>query len=180
MKIGGVSIADYIFADVTDVSGQDNTNACECISSISFGQSHAEESRRLRAKSALVEAEGGPAEAGPGRGSRAGGPAEGGLAEPRHHMLSFVVSLPCQRGLPRQRHARSLGLAGQHPWVRESCHGRQARTPSQACGDALAVALLAGSPWLSCGCFSQIHSLGRLTDRRCGKHAPPERQPPCV
>ena len=38
MKIGGVSIADYIFADVTDVSGQDNTNACECISSISFEQ----------------------------------------------------------------------------------------------------------------------------------------------
>ena len=38
MKIGGVSIADYIFADVTDVSGQDNTNACEFISSISFEQ----------------------------------------------------------------------------------------------------------------------------------------------
>ena len=38
MKIGGVSIADYIFADVTDVSGQDNTNACEGISSISFEQ----------------------------------------------------------------------------------------------------------------------------------------------
>ena len=38
MKIGGVSIADYIFADVTDVSGQDNTNACECINSISFEQ----------------------------------------------------------------------------------------------------------------------------------------------
>ena len=33
-----MSIADYIFADVTDVSGQDNTNACECISSISFEQ----------------------------------------------------------------------------------------------------------------------------------------------
>ena len=28
MKVGGVSIADYIFADVTDVSVQDNTNAC--------------------------------------------------------------------------------------------------------------------------------------------------------
>ena len=38
MKSGGVSIAEYIFADVTDVSGQDNTNACECISSISFEQ----------------------------------------------------------------------------------------------------------------------------------------------
>ena len=38
MKIEGMSIADYIFADVTDVSGQDNTNACECISSISFEQ----------------------------------------------------------------------------------------------------------------------------------------------
>ena len=36
--IGGVSIADYIFADVTDVSGQDNTNACEGMSSISFEQ----------------------------------------------------------------------------------------------------------------------------------------------
>ena len=33
-----MSIADYIFADVSDVSGQDNTNACECISSISFEQ----------------------------------------------------------------------------------------------------------------------------------------------
>ena len=55
VKIGGMSIADYIFADVTDVSGQDNTNACEGMSSIAFGQSHAEESRRLRAKSALVE-----------------------------------------------------------------------------------------------------------------------------
>ena len=39
MKIGGVSIADYIFADVTDMSGQDNTNACECINSIFFEQS---------------------------------------------------------------------------------------------------------------------------------------------
>ena len=38
VKIGGVSIADYIFADVTDVSGQDNTNACECVNSISFEQ----------------------------------------------------------------------------------------------------------------------------------------------
>ena len=38
MKIGGMSIADYIFADVTDVSGQDNTNACEGINSISFEQ----------------------------------------------------------------------------------------------------------------------------------------------
>ena len=38
VKIGGMSIAEYIFADVTDVSGQDNTNACECISSISFEQ----------------------------------------------------------------------------------------------------------------------------------------------
>ena len=36
VKIGIVSIAEYIFADVTDVSGQDNTNACECINSISF------------------------------------------------------------------------------------------------------------------------------------------------
>ena len=54
MKIGGVSIADHIFADVTDVPGQDNTNACEGMSSISFGLSHAEESRRLRAKSARV------------------------------------------------------------------------------------------------------------------------------
>ena len=33
-----MSIADYIFADVTDVSGQDNTNACEGINSISFEQ----------------------------------------------------------------------------------------------------------------------------------------------
>ena len=55
VKIGGMSIADYIFADVTDVSGQDNTNACEGMSSISFGQSHTKESGRLRAKSALVE-----------------------------------------------------------------------------------------------------------------------------
>ena len=54
MKIGGVSIADHLFADVTDVPGQDNTNACEGMSSISFGLSHAEESRRLRAKSARV------------------------------------------------------------------------------------------------------------------------------
>ena len=38
MKVGGVSIADYIFADVTDVSVQDNTNACEGINSISFEQ----------------------------------------------------------------------------------------------------------------------------------------------
>ena len=38
MKIGGMSIADYIFADVTDVSGQDNTDACEDVSSISFEQ----------------------------------------------------------------------------------------------------------------------------------------------
>ena len=55
MKIGGMSIADYMFTDVTDVSGQDNTNACKGMSSIPFGQSHAEESRRLRAKIALVE-----------------------------------------------------------------------------------------------------------------------------
>ena len=33
-----MSIAEYIFADATDVSGQDNTNACECISSISSEQ----------------------------------------------------------------------------------------------------------------------------------------------
>ena len=46
-----MSIVDYIFADVTDVSGQDNTDACEDVNSISFEQSHAEESRRLRAKS---------------------------------------------------------------------------------------------------------------------------------
>ena len=38
MKIGGMSIADYIFADVTDVSGQDNTDACEDVNSISFEQ----------------------------------------------------------------------------------------------------------------------------------------------
>ena len=38
MKIGGMSIADYIFADVTDVSGQDNTDACKGMSSISFEQ----------------------------------------------------------------------------------------------------------------------------------------------
>ena len=33
-----MSIADYIFADVTDVSGQDNTDACEDVNSISFEQ----------------------------------------------------------------------------------------------------------------------------------------------
>ena len=38
VKIGGMSIAEYIFADVTDVSGQDNTNACEGVNSISFEQ----------------------------------------------------------------------------------------------------------------------------------------------
>ena len=38
VKIGGMSIADYIFTDVTDVSGQDNTNACKGMSSISFEQ----------------------------------------------------------------------------------------------------------------------------------------------
>ena len=38
MKIGGMSIVDYIFADVTDVSGQDNTDACEDVNSISFEQ----------------------------------------------------------------------------------------------------------------------------------------------
>ena len=38
VKSGGVSIAEYIFADVTDVFGQDNTNACEGMSSISFDQ----------------------------------------------------------------------------------------------------------------------------------------------
>ena len=38
MKVGGVSIADHIFADVTDVSGQDNLNACEGMSSIFFEQ----------------------------------------------------------------------------------------------------------------------------------------------
>ena len=38
VKIGGMSVADYIFADVTDVSGQDNSNACEGINSISFEQ----------------------------------------------------------------------------------------------------------------------------------------------
>ena len=38
MKIGGVSIADYIFCDVIDVSGQDNTNAFGGMSSISFEQ----------------------------------------------------------------------------------------------------------------------------------------------
>ena len=38
MKIGGMSIADYIFTDVTDVSGQDNTDACKGMSSISFEQ----------------------------------------------------------------------------------------------------------------------------------------------
>ena len=38
LKIGGMSIADYMFTDVTDVSGQDNTNACEDVNSISFEQ----------------------------------------------------------------------------------------------------------------------------------------------
>ena len=38
VKIGGMSIADYIFTDVIDVSGQDNTNACKGMSSISFEQ----------------------------------------------------------------------------------------------------------------------------------------------
>ena len=38
VKIGGMSIVDYIFADVTDVSGQDNTDACEDVNSISFEQ----------------------------------------------------------------------------------------------------------------------------------------------
>ena len=38
VKIGGMSIAEYIFADVTDVSGQDNTDACEDVNSISFEQ----------------------------------------------------------------------------------------------------------------------------------------------
>ena len=33
-----MSIVDYIFTDVTDVSGQDNTNACKGMSSISFEQ----------------------------------------------------------------------------------------------------------------------------------------------
>ena len=36
VKIGGVSIADYTFAAVTNVSVQDNTNACKGMSSISF------------------------------------------------------------------------------------------------------------------------------------------------
>ena len=38
MKIGGMSIVDYTFADVTDVSGQDNTDSCEDVNSISFEQ----------------------------------------------------------------------------------------------------------------------------------------------
>ena len=38
VKIGGMPIAEYIFADVTDVSGQDNTNASEGVNSISFEQ----------------------------------------------------------------------------------------------------------------------------------------------
>ena len=50
-----MSIADYIFADATDVSGQDNTDACEGINSISFEQRTLKSPRRLRAKSALVE-----------------------------------------------------------------------------------------------------------------------------
>ena len=33
-----MSIVDYIFADVTDVSGQDNTDSCEDVNSISFEQ----------------------------------------------------------------------------------------------------------------------------------------------